>query len=192
MRIDEKLNLIIPVPRDGGRTIYVHAAPLSREAFEANYLVLSKTFALIMAEGLTVISGPRVALYALRDVAKQMKIWDGPEGVERSLVAEIVRMANVAVVTDHGWQAVPLHNAVADGLFTEDEKAEVLGAITFFIVNSAMHKKDILRKILESLNDLWGTQTSSLGLMEYVASLPSLTPAANTGAPPASTHLVPS
>ena len=182
MRIDDKLNMVIPIQREGGHVVYVHVAPLSRETFEANYLVMSKTFALIMAEGLTIVSGPRVAFLALKDVAKRMNIWEGPEGVERSLVNEMIRLSNVAAPGENGWRTIPMHNAVTEGIFSEDELSEVLNAVTFFMLNSVMHKKDVLKPVLEGMCDLWGARISSLALMEFVGSLQTLTAGASIGA----------
>lgn len=181
MRIDETLNLIIPVPR-GTHEIFVHVAPLSRQVFEAHWLVLGKTFAVINAEGLSVIAGPRLAALALKDVAKGMQVWDGPEGVERSLVAEMARLSNVVQPGDNGWASLPLTVAVQQGVFSEREKSEVMGAVVFFTVLSAMHRPKSLAALLRSTGDLWGTQTTSFNSTDFAASLPISTAAANTGA----------
>lgn len=181
MRVDEQLNLIIPLERDG-REIFVHTAPLSREVFEAHWLVISKTFATINAEGLSVIAGPRVAGLALKDVAKAMGVWEGAQGVERTLLAEIVRLSNVVQPNDAGWTTVPMAHAVASGMFSAREQAEVVGAIVFFMVGSAMHQRKVLEAILASVGDLWGTRTTLLHATDFAASLPTSTGTGNIGA----------
>lgn len=181
MRLDDNLCMIIPVPR-GSREIYVHVAPLSREVFEAHWLVIAKTFAVINAEGLSIISGPRVAGLALKSVAQTMGVWEGAEGVERTLVAEMVRLSNVVQPGDVGWQSVPMAVALEKGTFSAREKAEVIGAIVFFTVLSAMHRMETLTAILQSTGDLWGTRTTSSNATEFAASLPTSTATGNTGA----------
>jgi len=180
MRLDDNLNLVIPLER-GRHEIYVHVAPLSREVFEAHWLVIGKTFATINAEGLSIIAGPRLAGLALKSVAQSMKVWDGPEGVERTLVAEMVRLSNVVQPGEAGWAAVPMAVALQQGTFSDREKAEVIGAIVFFTVLSAMHLKKTLVPMLKSMGDLWGTRTTSSSSTEFAASLPTLTAPGNTG-----------
>ena len=89
MRLDDNLNLVIPLER-GRHEIYVHVSPLSREVFEAHWLVIGKTFATINAEGLSIIAGPRLAGLALKNVAQNMKVWDGPEEIGRASCRERV------------------------------------------------------------------------------------------------------
>lgn len=180
MRLDDNLNLVIPLPR-GATEIFVHVAPLSREVFEAHWLVISKTFAVINAEGLSIIAGPRVAGLAMKSVAKSMGVWEGPEGVERTLLAEMVRLSNVVQPGDAGWITQPMATALSAGLFSEREKAEVIGAVVFFMVLSAMHQMANLKEILRSMGDLWGTRTTSSNATEFAGSLPTSTAGANTG-----------
>jgi hypothetical protein len=60
------------------------------------------------------MSGPRVAAMILKDKAIELGVWDGPEGVERGLIQEIRRLANVFVPTDKGWETIPINEAVAN------------------------------------------------------------------------------
>ena len=183
MRIDEKLRLIVPLPRPGG-DIYLHAEPLSREVFEAHWLVISKAFTVLSAEGLSIVGGPRVAGLAIKTVAKNMGVWDGAEGVERTLIAEMVRLSNIIQRDPNGggWVTEPMALALRGNTFSEDEKAEVLGIICFFTLNSAMHRKSNFDRIIANMGGLWGTRTTLLGCTEFADSLPTSTAAVNTGA----------
>jgi hypothetical protein len=180
MRIDERLNLIIPIPRDGG-TVYIHSMPLSREAFESQWLMLSKTFAVLMAEGLSVVAGPRIAFMALKDISTKADRWDGPQGVRNTVINEIIRLSNLVSPEGDGWKTTPLQSAIEHKMFSDDELSEVLGTICFFTLNTAIHRKDTLRVVLTNMNDLWGTLTSLSPLTEFVASLPKLTKPENIG-----------
>jgi hypothetical protein len=190
MRINQKLNFLIPIDRDDG-TLYVHCAPLHREVFERYFMVLSQTFTAIYGQGISLISGPRVAALLLRQIATANGEWDGPEGVEAGLMGEIRRLSNMIINTPQGWQTVPLYDALKEGRLDEDEAAEVEGVMTFFIVASAMHKRSELPAILAFAGKTWGALTSSLNSTDFAASLPTLTPDAVTAAK-ATASLIPS
>lgn len=186
MKIDRKLNLVVPFERESG-TIYVHAAPISREVFEKYFLVIAKTFAAVYSEGLSVMAGPRVAALLLKERAVAMGIWDGPTGVDRGLMSEVRRLSNVLApdaAKGGGWATVPLQDAVDHGYMDADESVEVENILTFFIVVSAMHKRAELAAVLDGASRLWGGQITSLNCTEYTASLPTSTVGANTGVNP--------
>ena len=173
MRIDAKLNIVIEVETDEG-TIFVHSVPISRDVFERYFLVISKTFAAIISEGLSFISGPRVAAMMLKKIATDMGVWEGRDGVSNGLVAEIRRLSNVIIPTSSGWKTVPFQDAIDKKLMNEDDIAEVEGIIAFFICASAMTRKTEIAAILDRMQ-LWGARVTSLNCTEYAASLPTLT-----------------
>lgn len=178
MRISPQLNLVVPVEQDDGTVAYVHSTPLSREVFERYFIVISKTFAALYASGLGPIAGPRVAAMMLKKIATDAGEWDGPGGVEAGLVAEVRRLSNV--VTPKG--IIPMQEAVDQKFFSPRDQSEVENAVAFFIVASSMHRRSVLEATLEGLAALWGGSTTSLNSTEFAASLPTLTPAAPTGA----------
>ena len=81
MRIDRRLNLVIPIDGAAGR-FYLHSMPVSRVVFEQYFLVLAKTFSAIYGEGLSALSGPRVAAMMLKRIAQRDGSWEGQDGVE--------------------------------------------------------------------------------------------------------------
>jgi hypothetical protein len=182
MKIDRKLNLVVPVERAPGETVYVHAMPLGREVFERYFLVISKAFAAIYNEGLGFVAGPRVAAMLIRRVAEDLNVWDGPEGVEAGLVAEMRRLSNVLAPSPKGWTQIPLQQAIDQGFIDEADASEVENAIAFFTVASAMHRRAELKDVLEGASKLWGAHVSSLNCTEYTASLPTSTEGETTGA----------
>jgi hypothetical protein len=173
-RIDRKLNFVVPVKRDSG-TVYVHSMPLMRETFERYAVVLAQTYGMIHGKGLGVVTGPRIAHILLKQIAQAEHIWDGEEGVERGLMAEIRRLSNLVALTDKGWRAVSLEDALKRGALDADEASEVLGLITFFTVTSAVERKDQSVSILNFAAQMWGAQTSSLNCTEFADSLPTST-----------------
>jgi hypothetical protein len=180
-RIDAKLNLVISLIRDDDSVVHVHAAPLSRMVFEQYFVVISKTFAELYGEGLGVMAGPKIAALMLRKIAQESRSWEGPSGVQAGLVAEMRRLANVMLPSPQGWVSYPLQSAIDSRLISEDEIAEVDNLMTFFICNSAVHRRSTLLELLERLADLWGTSTTSLNATAYLGSLRTSIADASTG-----------
>jgi len=185
MHIDESLNIVIPVDRDDGTTVHVHAAPITRECFKQYWLPLSKAFTLIYSEGLH-LAGPRIAADALRKVSEDLRVWDGPMGVERGLMPEIRRLANVVAPGagnghGRGWQMVPYADAVKSELINEEDADEIEGALVFFTLAWRLNRRVERKGLIDGLVALWGASTSSQSLSEFADSLPTSTETANTG-----------
>lgn len=174
MRLDNKLNLITEIETEDKTTIYVHSTPISREVFEKYFLIISKTFASIISEGLSFISGPRVAAMLLKKIAVDQGVWDGRNGVDVGLMSEIRRLSNVVMPSSSGWVTVPFQDAIDKKLLDGDDIAEVEGLICFFICASAMSRRTEVASVLERMR-LWGSQTTSLNSTAYAASLPTST-----------------
>ena len=168
-RIDHRLNLVIPVETDNG-DVYVFATPLSRTMFERYYLVMARAFALSFQVGGGIVSGPKIAALSLQQAAMDMNVWDGEAGVKNGLVAEVQRLTNVVCKVDGAWEPVPLMDAVASGVLTEDDLAEVEGAVTFFILSCALQQRAMLAKTIDGLTSLWGALSTPLNCMDWIAS----------------------
>lgn len=180
MKINARLNLVLPVERSDGGKLYVHSIPLPMEVFDRYFLVIAKTFAAIWDEGIGPTGGPAVAARMLKHIAQNMKVWEGPEGVEAGLMAEIRRLTSVLSPGPRGWEQVPLQDAIDRGVLDAEDQAEVENIVAFFIVASAMHKRDVAPAILALMSSLWGASTTSLSCMEYGASLTTSTQAAGS------------
>lgn len=182
-KIDEQLNFVIPVERADGRTVYVHAMPISRETFDTYFLVIGQTFTMITAGKLGVVGGPRLAWRLLRKAAQDLGEWDGPDGVEQGLMGEIIRLANVLVpspTAGNGWETLPLDSAMSQGLLDEEDRDMVLNALVFFTVSSLMlprrmQGQDFRQDYLAGASRLWAARISPLGLMAFADSLKTLT-----------------
>jgi hypothetical protein len=183
MRIDRKLNLVIPLFDDDGNPFaYVHSTPISAEVYDAYYLPLHKTHAALTVFGLGPIDGPKCCDKLLKQMSKDLRMWDGPSGVEAGLVAEIQRLTNVIAVGKNGWETLPYGVAIQQGILNAADKSEVDAATVFFIVSSVTIHRAQLKDWLEGANSLWSAQLTSLNSTEYMNSLPTATTSANTGA----------
>jgi hypothetical protein len=182
MKIDKKLNLVIPIYGEDGDapTAWVHSTPIRRETFERYHMVIAKTFASIYTEGLDFRVGPRVAMLRLREISEGMSRWEGPTGVEAGLVAEMRRLTNLIMPGLEG--PLPWQVAIDKGMIDPDDKSEVENAVAFFTVVSHMHRHHELKAILEGVAVIWSAQVTSLNCTEYSASLKTSTAVENSGA----------
>ena len=182
MRINERLNLVIPVyGEDDAIVAWVHSMPVSREVFEANYLLISKTFTTIFAQGLGEVAGPRVAAFILRDHARRLSGDASNDTAAHALLAEIHRLTNVSLPTANGWEAWSYDQVVKRKLLHEDDLAEVESAIVFFIVVSAMQRRQVAEAMVKGAARLWGAETTYSNITAFQHSLPTSTTAGNSG-----------
>lgn len=192
MKINQHLKIVIPLDIEGApkakvggedvvQPYYVYSAPLSPQVFRRYWLTFSKTFAKIMNEGLHVTAGPRIAAMAMRDTASELGVLDGLDGVEHGVFDEIKRTSVIVMPTDKGWQQIPLHDAIAGKLLSEEDVSEVENILCFFTVSSAMLRSAERFPILEGAARLWDAQIISSSCSEFIASLPKLTVIASSG-----------
>jgi hypothetical protein len=188
ININKKLNLSLPFDTDTGK-IWIHSVPLSREVFEANYLILAKTLSAIYTNGLGPAMAPRVAALMLKDMAKEMAIEDQ---VQMTLVQEIYRLTNVLMPQQTGgWQTLPYAEVKMKKLVDEEILSEAENAIIYFIVASAVHRKAELPMAYRGLQEIWNAQTTLLNVTAFSNSLTTSTTADNTGEKPTKEVVVP-
>ena len=190
LRIDRKLNIVFELESPDGR-FFVHSTPISFEVFETYFMVISKTFSRMYAEGMLLTTGPRVASLLLKKTAMEMRVWDTPNGVKNGLINEIYRLTNAVILGKDGWGTLPLHTAIQQEMLSEDDIREVENLLVFFTCASHMHTRTQLPGILLGIQ-LWGALTTSLNCTEYANSLPTSMQGASTGAKTAAELLLPS
>jgi len=180
VKLDRKLNLVMTV-ENGDGPVHIHSVPISREVFEDNFLVISRTFTSVYTNSLGPVTGPRVAALLLKQEAQTLGIW---ERTQQSLMAEIYRLTNVVAAGDNGWEQMPFDVAKKRGVLDDDTAAEVENCIVYFICASSIHLKQEMAVAREGLSTLWDAQTTSLNVTEYTRSLPTLTQEETTGGNP--------
>lgn len=179
MKLDKRLNFVIPVERPDGTKDFVHASPIGEETFDKYFLIIGQAFSQMYAGGLGLFAGPRVAAKLVKKIAVDAGTWDGPEGIENGLFRDMRQRANFVSA---GRPPIPFDDAVASGDLSAEDASEVENALAFFMVASSMHKRSELPTILTVVSRIWDAQTSSLNATEFSASLGTLTRAENTGA----------
>lgn len=188
LTINKRLNLVLALERgDPTQTVYVHSTPISRQTFEAYFMVMAKAFADMWSAGLTLITGPRIAALLLRQSAEELGLWEDKRlpngqmryGAQTGLMPEIRRLTNVLLPGPDGRQIVPWQSVLDQQLLDEEEIAEVEGAVCFFICASAIHRRAELPDILAAVSH-WGITTTFSTCMEYISFLLTLTTTGTT------------
>lgn len=178
--LDRALNLVVDVTLADGSKGHVHAMPISREVFEQHFEILSKTTAKVFGDDHNVISGPRIAALLLKKLAIASGEWDTPGGAQ-GLLAEIVRLANVAAPTGQGWRTLQLQEAFDQNIIDAEGRGELLNALVFFTSVSSVFPRARVLRTLDGMASLWGTHTTRSSLTEYLGSLPTSTATASSG-----------
>ena len=189
MHIDRRLNLVVPIYSDDGKTVVaqVHSTPLSAEVVDRYAIILAQTYSQIFSRGLGIVGGPAIALRLLREIATNEGRWDDVpgqpgSGVASGLVEEMRRLTNVAVKQKDGtWANLPLAVASQQGAITAEDLAEVENAVAFFTVASAMLPRAQRKDLLEAALGVLGARVSSSSFTEHSASLRTSTETGSSG-----------
>ena len=192
MKIDRNLNLVMQVQTDGNGTVYIHSASISRSVFEQFYLELGKVFSQCfdsINQAHLALSAPQLAYPALKSIATKAGNWDGAGGVKFGLINEIVRLTNILVSTEKGWETLPFDIAVKREIFDEDEEAEILSSLVFFTAISKVAPKELKNSFLEMAGALRNWELTSLDSMEFQNGLPILTKKEVTGKKAKESHI---
>jgi hypothetical protein len=179
VKINRNLNLVMQVQTSNSGTIHVHSSAIGRSVFEQFYSELGKVFSQCFdsnnkAEHLA-LSAPQLAYPALKSISNQAGNWDGVGGVKFGLINEIIRLTNVYMSGENGWEMIPFDTAIKREFVDEDEEAEILSALVFFTAISKVAPKDLKDSFLEMAGSLRGWVLTSLDTMEYQNGLPTLT-----------------
>jgi hypothetical protein len=182
MRLNERLNLVIPVYDDHDKLVgHVHSTPVSLATFEVNHAIVARTFTSLFSSGYGEVAGPRVAAMIMRSLAKRY----GDDAEE--FIGEVVRLSRYVHGAAKGWETLPLEDAIAEGVLTDEDASEVINAIVFFTVASAMLPRKTVNSTIASAARIWNASTSSLEFTAWVTSLRTSTKAVaskKTVAPP--------
>lgn len=186
MKIDRKLNLVVPITRDDGTQFFVHSTPVSADVLQQFWQFTGQTMNALYTRGFGMFA-PRYACDMLKEIAKEsagsneQKQAEELARVERGFLAEIRQRTNVFVPGDKGWEMRAFEEAKLSGIIDTDEADEVESACVFFTCALRAHIKSQLEEVRGALS-LWNAQTTLLSCTEYKKSLPTSTVGASTGA----------
>jgi len=181
-QIDRRMNIVVPVDGpDGKPQAYVHSTPISLEVFESNSRVIAAAFSAVFADGLGDLSGPRVAATIIREEAQRLGRWDGPTGVQNSLMNEIRRLSSYVSPGSNGWESIPYQEACDRSIINEWDRSEVDNALCFFTLVSCMHRRGNLESSLNGMAVFWDASITSLTVTDFAHSMKTSTVADSFG-----------
>jgi hypothetical protein len=167
MKINRRLNLTMEVKTDDLGTVYIHSVPMSREAFNQHFMLISRLFAKVYNEDLGPVAGPRVAALLLKKMAERSMEVDEANAI----LSEIRRLTNVAYMTDGLWHTYGFQDVIDHAILEPEVISEVENAVVFFTSASSMLPRERLSSILGLMNLLWHTQNTLSSFTEYTTSL---------------------
>ena len=170
MKIDKNLNLVVPVDGADG-VIYFHSTPILRETFEKYHFVICAAFTKLLEAGMQ-LTGAKIAAMTLKSVAIEQGKWEGQEGVENGLMAQIERLTNALCLTEKGWEVLPVLDAIKRGFVEDDDWQEAKQRIVFFTLISKMTRAAVRDDLLAIMGDSWQTQITSLNCTAFANGLP--------------------
>lgn len=180
MKIDSKLNLVVPVDGESEGKVYFHSTPILRETFERYHFVIAAAFTRLLEGGMQ-LTGAAIAAMTLQEVAEDMGRWENKTvngktvpGIKEGLMQEIERLTNVLCWTAEGWKTFPVNIAIQRQFIDEETWGEAKQRIVFFTLVCMMTRLAVMADLLTIMNDSWQTQTTSLTCTEYAGSLPTL------------------
>jgi hypothetical protein len=170
VQIDRKMNLVIPV-FSGGRTFYVHSVPISREVFEQNFVLLSRTLTTLYAGGATPMNARLAMLYLRKTASEMIGPGESPDPLVTPITHEMNRLSSVLVPSAAGYEVLPWQQAIDRKTFDDEDAREVESILCFFTLAWHMHKKAELGGLVELLVGLGAQEVTSLTPTAFAASL---------------------
>jgi hypothetical protein len=181
VKINRNLNIVIPIDIEENKRIFIHSVPISRDVFETYYSELGKVFTQCfdaMNQAHLALTAPQLAYPALKKIATEAGTW---EAVKKGLINEIIRLTNIAMPGENGWDSIPFDLAMKRELLDEDTESEVLSSLVFFTSIWRTAPKELRESFLGMASSLRSWELTSLDFSEYLNGLPILTKKENTG-----------
>lgn len=170
MKIDRKLNLVIPLEMDDGSIIHVHSTPIAAEVFDQHFEIIGQVWTEVLPYGAA--SGPRIAAKLMKKLAIAAGSWDGPLGVDAQIMNEIRRLTSVIMPRGSEVPMLLLPDAVKRGVLSKTNQDVLENHLVFFTAASCMlhgRQRDATIAVMASV---WSAQTTSLGSTDFAHSLP--------------------
>lgn len=170
MKIDKKLNLVSTINRDGASPVYLHVLPFPYEVVEEHCFLLGNLFNSFITQ-IGALGAARTAAMMLRKKLKEQGAGSGPD-----ITDEMQRLATVVYSDAGNWKTIPLDSALKQGVISPDEYREVEGEIVFFMVSSAIQKRELIAPTVGAVIGMYGGQLTLSSATEFRASLQTSNP----------------
>jgi hypothetical protein len=197
VEIDKALNFVFPIryvevektdPKDSTKkvterepSVWAYVTPIDYNVFRANYRVI------VAAKNELDKIGPRnalpVAVDALLDAAREDAIGRDTEDTGPALLAEIMRQTTILAPGPKGFEYLPADAAIARKIISENDWHDGECVIVFFTCNFLVAMRSRRAQMAGLLAKMFNGSITSSPPTEFVASLPTSTPAATSEVP---------
>lgn len=168
-KLTSKLNLLVPIEREGAPPLMAYVAPLGREAYDHYVSLLAAAFEKTITAG-----GPWLAIKTMASVIRQIE--KNRPDLGMGFLAELDRLTTVVVPGETGMQAVPVKTALQLGHIDEDDVDGLESVAAFFTVTYALFRKGsewlTFKDMLSNVSKAYFTPSD---ITEAIASWPTLT-----------------
>lgn len=178
MKIDDNLNLVLPVRED---ELYVYHTPISKEVFEINYKALAAVKGELSSKGTAyqMLSGPSIAALTYKDEVRKMfsdqMDASGADRVINAFFAELRRLSMVLVAGANGYEMKPIDAAIKSGALDADDWGEVESSLVFFTCHYWLTKRAQRAALANATASLLQGYVTSSAISELADSLPKST-----------------
>lgn len=204
MKIDKKLNLVLEIEQDTGRTtqvmkdgkpvldkgepvmepvmvkLYSHSTPVEETTFERYGLLLGEVMAKVYGKGFGVGMSGRLALLLVKQLAAE----EGPDyvaDVQSGLINEIDRLTSIIALDPvAGWGPMPISIALKNEIISDREYKEVISNAVFFTAVSWLQTPKEQKSYVFPMMRIYNAQIVSLTATDFSNSLRMSTSAAST------------
>lgn len=205
MKIDKKLNLVLEIEQDTGRTtqamkdgkpviengqpvlvpvmnkLYSHSTPVEEATFERYGLLLGEVMAKVYGKGFGVGMSGRLALLLVKQLAAE-EGEDYLADVQAGLINEIDRLTSIIVLDPAtGWGPMPISIAAKNDIISDREYKEVISNAVFFTAVSWLQTPKEQKGYVFPMMRIYNAQIVSSTATDFTNSLKMSMPAESTG-----------
>jgi hypothetical protein len=183
VKISKALNLVLPLyhdESDASPYAYVHSMPVSVSVFDVNFRLMIRTYEAMIAEGASALMSAHRFLKAAAE--SMTPSGSRPEATYMPLLNEIERLSVAIVSTPHGWDTVPLAQAISGNLLDDEDATAAVNSSVFFTVAWHVPPKNRKMQIIEYGTNQSGAVLSPLSFTDWITSLPTSIATVSSGA----------
>lgn len=183
VKIDKKLNLVTNITREDGSIVYLHVTPFPYEVVEEHCLLLGNLFTNFISQ-VGGLGAARVAAMMLRKkLQREQELrYEANQQAQQAptIVDEIQRLTSVVWNDGGAWKTTSFDAAMKQGIISPDEYREVEGEVVFFMVSSAIQKRELISPTVGAVIGMFGGQLVSSSVTAFRDSLLTSNPPTDT------------
>ena len=158
-RINNSLNIVVDAVDANNQPILAYSASIDYDLFKSYSMLLAKTHAALMADGLSFRQQPMIAKFALES-----------SGDAKGFLSEIRRLTTLSLMVGSDRKSVILQSAIDNGMVSSETLDYIESMLVFFIVIRFLTQPQERTAWIELVGQLWSTTTTLQSLTDYLGS----------------------